>query len=116
MGAERIVVDPGFGFGKTAAQNLELMRRLRELRGLGRPVLVGPSRKSTIGAILGGLPPPRARRGDAGAADARGRRPAPAWCACTTSPRRCARCKVADAVVRGTPPEIAALPAPGPTG
>ena len=50
----RIVVDPGIGFAKTAAQNLELLRALRQLRGLGRPVLVGVSRKSFLGAPLGG--------------------------------------------------------------
>jgi dihydropteroate synthase len=49
---ERIVVDPGFGFGKTMAHNLELLRRLRELSALG-PVLVGLSRKSMIGKLLG---------------------------------------------------------------
>jgi dihydropteroate synthase len=50
---ERICVDPGIGFGKTADQNLELLRRLDELCGLGRPVLVGVSRKSTFGKVLG---------------------------------------------------------------
>ena len=54
---DRIVVDPGFGFGKSAQQNLELLRRLPELGTLGFPVLVGMSRKSTIGMVLGGLPP-----------------------------------------------------------
>lgn len=49
---ERIVIDPGFGFGKTMAHNLELLRRLRELSALG-PVLVGLSRKSMIGKLLG---------------------------------------------------------------
>jgi len=53
---EKIIVDPGLGFGKTAAGNLEIVRRLREFRALGRPVLVGPSRKSAIGAVLD-LPP-----------------------------------------------------------
>jgi len=52
-----IVLDPGFGFGKTAAHNLELLRRLRELTTLGYPLLIGTSRKSTIGKVLGGLPP-----------------------------------------------------------
>ena len=46
---ERICVDPGIGFGKTPDQNLELLRRLDELPALGRPVLVGVSRKSTLG-------------------------------------------------------------------
>ncbi len=47
-----VLVDPGIGFGKTVAHNLEILRRLRELRGLGYPVLVGPSRKSFIGKVL----------------------------------------------------------------
>lgn len=51
--AERIVVDPGLGFGKTAAHNIELHRHLDALLGLGRPVLVGWSRKSALGAITG---------------------------------------------------------------
>lgn len=55
--AESIVLDPGIGFGKTVRENLELMRRLRELTDLGYPLLIGTSRKSTIGKVLGGLPP-----------------------------------------------------------
>jgi len=54
---EQIILDPGIGFGKTVAQNLELLRRLRELTALGYPLLLGTSRKSTIGTVLGGLPP-----------------------------------------------------------
>jgi dihydropteroate synthase len=50
---ERIVVDPGFGFGKTVAHNLALLRALPEIAALGYPVLAGLSRKSTIGAITG---------------------------------------------------------------
>jgi dihydropteroate synthase len=50
---ERICIDPGIGFGKTPDQNLELLRRLDELLVLGRPVLVGVSRKSTLGMVLG---------------------------------------------------------------
>ena len=57
---ERIVVDPGFGFGKTPAHNLELLRRLRELAALGYPLLAGLSRKSTLGAITGRPPAERA--------------------------------------------------------
>jgi len=49
----RIVIDPGFGFGKTLEHNLTLMRRLGRFRDLGRPLLVGVSRKSMIGTILG---------------------------------------------------------------
>jgi len=52
---DRILLDPGFGFGKTVKQNLKLLRRLRELRALGRPVVIGTSRKGTIGRVLGGL-------------------------------------------------------------
>jgi dihydropteroate synthase len=50
---DRICVDPGIGFGKTPDQNLELLRRLDEFASLGRPVLVGVSRKSTLGKVLG---------------------------------------------------------------
>lgn len=50
---EQIIIDPGFGFGKTVAHNLELVRRLHEFRSLGLPVLLGPSRKRTIGEITG---------------------------------------------------------------
>jgi dihydropteroate synthase len=50
---ERLIVDPGFGFGKDWRQNLELLRRVGELRALGRPILAGTSRKSTIGRVLG---------------------------------------------------------------
>lgn len=48
-----IVVDPGLGFGKTWRENFEILRRLRELRSLGLPILVGPSRKGMIGRVLG---------------------------------------------------------------
>ncbi|MES2227813.1 MAG: dihydropteroate synthase [Pseudomonadota bacterium] len=50
---ERVVLDPGIGFGKSVAHNIELLRRQRELLALGRPLLVGWSRKSTLGAITG---------------------------------------------------------------
>ena len=49
---ENIIVDPGMGFGKTAEQNLEVLRRLYEFQELGLPLLVGMSRKSTIGYVL----------------------------------------------------------------
>lgn len=49
----RIILDPGFGFGWSETQNLEMVRRLPELWTFGLPLLVGPSRKSTIGAVLG---------------------------------------------------------------
>jgi dihydropteroate synthase len=50
---ELICLDPGIGFGKTVAQNFELLRRLDAITALGRPVLVGVSRKSSLGRILG---------------------------------------------------------------
>jgi dihydropteroate synthase len=53
VGRERIVVDPGIGFGKTLRHNLEVFDRLGELAGLGHPILVGPSRKRFIGDVLG---------------------------------------------------------------
>ncbi len=48
----RILVDPGYGFGVTLAQNMEILRRLRELTVLGRPILIGTSRKGSIGKVL----------------------------------------------------------------
>ena len=48
-----LIVDPGFGFGKTPGHNVELLANLRQLRSLGRPILVGLSRKSTLGALTG---------------------------------------------------------------
>ena len=49
---DHIILDPGIGFGKTREENLEIIRRLPELRGLGFPLLIGPSRKSFIGKTL----------------------------------------------------------------
>ncbi len=48
---ERLLIDPGIGFGKTAAHNLELLRRLPELAAIGRPILIGTSRKAFLGRI-----------------------------------------------------------------
>jgi dihydropteroate synthase len=53
---EKLILDPGIGFGTTPEENLVLLRRLGELKALGRPLLLGTSRKSTIGLVLGGLP------------------------------------------------------------
>ena len=61
---ERICLDPGIGFGKTVEHNLELVRRLDVLLALGRPVVIGFSRKSTLGRLLGD---PEARTGTAAA-------------------------------------------------
>ncbi len=63
---ERIILDPGIGFGKTVEQNLELVDRLGEIRALGYPVLLGPSRKSFIGYTLD-LPPEERLEGTAAA-------------------------------------------------
>jgi dihydropteroate synthase len=54
---ESICVDPGIGFGKTVDHNLTLIKRLDAFRALGKPILVGPSRKSFIGALLDRVPP-----------------------------------------------------------
>jgi dihydropteroate synthase len=53
---ERVWLDPGIGFGKTAAHNVELLRRLDEIVAIGRPVVVGTSRKSFLGKLTGGRP------------------------------------------------------------
>ncbi|MCD6220127.1 dihydropteroate synthase [Candidatus Calescamantes bacterium] len=67
---EKIWIDPGIGFGKTLTHNLSLLRNISSFKNLGRPVLVGPSRKSFIGAILN-LPPEERLFGTLGAI---------AWC------------------------------------
>ena len=61
---ENLVIDPGIGFGKTADQNIELLRHLGRLKALGLPLLVGTSRKSTIGRLLD-LPPEQRVEGTA---------------------------------------------------
>lgn len=66
VAAERIIVDPGIGFGKTVEQNFELLGRLGELRSLGYPLLVGPSRKAFTGYGLK-LPPEQRGEGTAAA-------------------------------------------------
>jgi dihydropteroate synthase len=63
---EKILLDPGIGFGKTVEQNLELINRLQEVRELGYPILIGPSRKSFIGFTLD-LPPDQRLEGTAAA-------------------------------------------------
>jgi dihydropteroate synthase len=64
---ERIVIDPGFGFGKKPEHNLTLLRRLADIAALGYPVLAGLSRKSTLGAITGRPPAERTAAGVAAA-------------------------------------------------
>lgn len=115
IAADRLIIDPGFGFAKTPAHNLELVRRLGELRAIGRPVLVGLSRKSTIGALTGGAPVDQRLEGGlalAALAVSEG-----ADIVRTHDVEATVRAtRVADAVVRGTPEHILALPPPGPTG
>jgi dihydropteroate synthase len=53
---ENLIVDPGFGFGKTPKHNLLVLRELSALHVLGQPILLGTSRKSTLGFALGGAP------------------------------------------------------------
>lgn len=57
---DKIIVDPGIGFGKTVGHNLTILRRLRRLAALGRPILIGASRKSFIGKLTGKEPGERA--------------------------------------------------------
>jgi len=64
---ESVILDPGLGFGKTLEHNLELAARTPELRGLGFPLLVGHSRKSFVGTLLGGVPPDKRLFGTVGA-------------------------------------------------
>jgi dihydropteroate synthase len=51
-----VILDPGIGFGKNYAQNFELLARLPELAKLGRPIMIGTSRKAFLGNVLGGVP------------------------------------------------------------
>jgi len=59
---ENIIIDPGIGFGKTQEQNLEILQRLEELKVLGRPILLGSSRKSFIGWVLDLTPEQRSNK------------------------------------------------------
>jgi dihydropteroate synthase len=72
IGPERLCVDPGIGFGKTLAHNLELLRAIGTLRTLGAPVLAGVSRKRFLGELSGALDPADRLEGTLGAV---------AWCA-----------------------------------
>ena len=85
IAAERIVLDPGIGFGKTVEHNVELLARQQELLALGRPLLVGWSRKSTLGALTGRAVDERLAASVAAALAAVQR--GAASCACTMWPR-----------------------------
>lgn len=99
-----LMVDPGIGFGKTADQNIEVLRELGRLQELGLPLLVGTSRKSTIGRLLGGLPPEERLEGTAATvalAIMRG-----ADIVRVHDVKEMARvCRVSDAIVRGWRPD-----------
>lgn len=64
VGAENLFIDPGFGFGKSLSDNLRLIKNLEDLDDLGRPIMLGISRKSTIASVLAGQgdPPPPDKR------------------------------------------------------
>jgi dihydropteroate synthase len=67
VGEDMILVDPGIGFGKTFEHNLEILKHLREFTLLGKPLLVGPSRKAFLGKILGDAPTSERLEGTAAA-------------------------------------------------
>jgi dihydropteroate synthase len=111
----QVVVDPGFGFAKTPAHNLELVRRLGELVGMGHAVLVGPSRKSTTGLLIGETD--QAHRLEPSLALAVLSVQAGAHMVRVHDVAETVRAlRAADAVVRGTPEALLDLPIPGPTG
>ena len=64
---DKIIIDPGIGFGKTFEHNLDIIHNLRTFTSLGKPILIGPSRKAFIGKILGDVPPADRRDGTAAA-------------------------------------------------
>ena len=104
---ENIIVDPGIGFGKTPEQNLEILRRLDELRCLESPLLIGPSRKSMIGLVLD-LPPGERLEGTAAAIAigiAKG-----ADMVRVHDVRQVVRvCRMSDAIIRGWQPKSAKI-------
>ena len=111
----QVIVDPGFGFAKTPAHNLELVRRLGELMGLGQAVLIGPSRKSTTGMLIGETD--QAHRLEPSLALAVLSVQAGAHMVRVHDVAETVRAlRATDAVVRGTPDALRALPIPGPTG
>jgi dihydropteroate synthase len=111
----QVIIDPGFGFAKTPAHNLELVRRLGELMGMGHAVLIGPSRKSTTGMLVGEND--QAHRLEPSLALAVLSAQAGAHMVRVHDVAATMRAlRAADAVVRGTPEALRDLPIPGPTG
>ncbi len=97
---ERIILDPGIGFGKTSEQNFELIRRMDELRSLGFPILAGPSRKSFVGYRLN-LPADQRVEGTAAAVSLCVDRGADLVRVHDVGPM-VRVCRIADAIVRGS--------------
>ena len=115
IAASQVIIDPGFGFAKTPADNLELVRRLGELLGMGHAVLVGPSRKSTTGLLIGETD--QAHRLEPSLALAILSAQAGAHVVRVHDVAETVRAlRATDAVVRGTPEWLRGLPIPGPTG
>jgi dihydropteroate synthase len=113
--SSQVIIDPGFGFAKTPAHNLELVRRLGELMGMGHAVLIGPSRKSTTGMLIGETD--QAHRLEPSLALAVLSVQAGAHMVRVHDVAETVRAlRAADAVVRGTPEALRDLPIPGPTG
>jgi len=113
--ASQVIIDPGFGFAKTPAHNLELVRRLGELTGMGHAILIGPSRKSTTGMLIGEKD--QAHRLEPSLALAVLSVQAGAHMVRVHDVAETVRAlRAADAVVRGTPEALRDLPIPGPTG
>jgi len=111
----QVIIDPGFGFAKTPAHNLELVRRLGELMGMDHAVLIGPSRKSTTGMLIGERD--QAHRLEPSLALAVLSVQAGAHMVRVHDVAETVRAlRAADAVVRGTPEALRDLPIPGPTG
>jgi dihydropteroate synthase len=100
---EQIILDPGIGFGKTAEHNLKVLGRLRELKALGYPLLVGTSRKSTIGLVLD-LPPDQRVEGTAATVALAIERGADIVRAHDVK-EMVRVCRMSDAIVRGWRPE-----------
>jgi dihydropteroate synthase len=113
--SSQMIVDPGFGFAKTPAHNLELVRRLGELLGMGHAVLIGPSRKSTTGLLISEKE--QTHRLEPSLALAVLSVQAGAHMVRVHDVAETLRAlRAADAVVRGTPEVLRDLPIPGPTG
>ena len=113
--SSQVIIDPGFGFAKTPAHNLELVRRLGELLGMGHAVLIGPSRKSTTGMLIGETD--QAQRLEPSLALAVLSVQAGAHMVRVHDVAETVRAlRAADAVVRGTPEALRGLTIPAPTG